>query len=362
MAFDLSKITSVFTRNIKSGGTKNVVGVDIGASSIKIVQLGTRKNVPTLETYGELQLGPYAGIEIGRTTKLPVEKATEAFVDILRESSADATEAALAIPYLSSFVTVIDVPTVDESKLASMVPVEARKYIPVALNEVSLDWFPLDQSTGRSTKLLLAAIHNEGLKRQQNIVTRGGLQHTITEIELFSTIRAASAQSDSDVAIVDLGGGSTKLYLVSDGTVRRTHSLRLSGSELTEQYARAAGIEFEAAEEAKRTHGIAEVGNAPEASKALRRTIERGLQEIHRVIEQHTKEEDIAVKKIILTGGGALLRGLDTYAADQLQRTVVIADPFKKVAYPAFLEDTLKEAGPSFAVAVGVALRAMNPE
>jgi Tfp pilus assembly PilM family ATPase len=62
----------------------------------------------------------------------------------------------------------------------------------------------------------------------------------------------------------------------------------------------------------------------------------------------------------VLSGSGALLVGLSAYIQDMISRPVVLADPFSKVGYPAFLEDTLKQAGPSFAVALGVGLRAFQ--
>ena len=97
MAFDLSKLKSVLKMDIAKPVKKAVVGVDVGSSSIKVVQLFDNKGVPTLETYGELQLGPYENVDIGRTTHLQAVKLTEAFVDILRESSVTAKDVALAV-------------------------------------------------------------------------------------------------------------------------------------------------------------------------------------------------------------------------------------------------------------------------
>jgi Tfp pilus assembly PilM family ATPase len=100
----------------------------------------------------------------------------------------------------------------------------------------------------------------------------------------------------------------------------------------------------------------------PRTQKVLISELERGLRELHTVITRYEESSNTTIDKVILSGSGALLQGFATYTADMFSRPVVLADPFSKVAYPAFLEDTLKTAGPSFAVAVGVALSAFQKE
>jgi len=360
MAFAFSKLTSLFKTDVLSREDTGVVGVDVGSSAIKIVQLHTSKGVATLDTYGELQLGPYENVEIGRTTHLRVDKLTEAFVDILREASATAHNIAVAISYNSSFVTIITVPTADTEKIAAMIPVEARKYVPVPLNDVVLDWFPVSaRSPQKTTKILLAAIHNDAVNKYDAMIRGADLVNTCSEIEMFSSIRSVVSQEDDTVAVIDFGGGSTKLYLVQKGVVGKTHSVQMSGTELTLALSKALGMDFRQAEELKRTSGLHGIPNDDRAQKALVAVLERGLREIHKVILRYEEEEEQSVKKIIVSGGASLLLGLPAYAQDMLSRPVEIADPFSKVAYPAFLEDTLKEAGPAFAVAVGAALRGL---
>ena len=78
------------------------------------------------------------------------------------------------------------------------------------------------------------------------------------------------------------------------------------------------------------------------------------------VIKRFEESEHTTIEKIVITGSGALLNGLDAYMHDMFSHTIVIANPFAKVAYPAFLEDTLTQGGPVFSGAVGVALRALQ--
>jgi type IV pilus assembly protein PilM len=150
MANFLSNITNIFS--VKE---QRVLGIDIGSSSIKIVQLSRKDGHPILETYGELSLGPYAGRAVGEATNLPLEKVIEALNDLLREKEVNiqTKSCGVAIPFSSSLMAVMEVPMLPQKELASMIPLEARKYIPVPISEVTLDWYviPKDQDIETQT-------------------------------------------------------------------------------------------------------------------------------------------------------------------------------------------------------------------
>jgi type IV pilus assembly protein PilM len=360
MAFGLSSLSKFFKRDTASSfGRAGAIGIDFGASSIKIVQLRDLRGIPTLLTYGELQLGPYEGIDIGRMTHLPAEKAAEALADILKEAGATGTRIAFTISYNSSFMSTMVIPTTDEEQIGAIVPVEARKYIPISLSKVSLDWVPLGPAAqASSTQVLVSAIYNEAMEWYESIIRTGSYSVAAREIEVFSAIRSVMSPKDDAVAILDLGASSTRLYIVKKGVVKKTHSIPLSGTEITASLAGELDIEFEKAEEKKRAFGLEGDPRDPRVQKVILSHTERGLREIHTVVKRYEETESDAVQKVILAGGGALLMGLPQYARDMFSLPVLIAEPFSKVAYPAFLQSTLKEGGAMFAVALGAALRA----
>ncbi len=370
MQFDFSKLTNMLGIGGLAREDKGVVGIDIGSSSIKVVQLKRLHGSAALETYGELQLGPYANVEIGRATNLDPARLSEALVDIVREASVSSKQVALSISYSASFITVFSLPSADEGQLASMVPIEARKYVPVPIGEVSLDWFVIPESRGDkqstkknpSTRILLAAIHNEALEKYQTVVKNAALVTGFTEIEVFSTIRSSVLEDDGVVLLLDLGAGTTKLYIVASGIVQRTHSMTVGSQDMTLSLSQALELSVADAEELKRQVGLTDAGNDPRITQTLNFTLERILGESNRVVRAYETNTGTKISKIILTGGGVLLKGLLAHATTYFEREVTVADPFSKVEYPAFLEDTLKEAGPSFGVAIGVALRKLNEE
>ncbi|QQR64545.1 type IV pilus assembly protein PilM [Candidatus Kaiserbacteria bacterium] len=364
MAFDLSTLTSLLKTDTAKAATRSgVLGIDIGTSSIKVVQIKDVKGLPTLETYGELQLGPYEGIDLGRGTHLPAPKIVEALVDILREAGTTAKDVVYALSYNASFTTTIQVPTVEQEKLDAMVPVEARKYIPVSLTKVELNWFPVGvHPEERVTNVLVSAIYNEAQERYMSIMAGCGLKVIAREIEIFSMIRAVLTPTDDVVAIIDFGATSSRLCIVKQGVLVKTHSLLLSGVEITSILAKTLAIEFKEAEDLKRAVGLRGMEDDVRIQKTIISALERDLREIYMVIKRYEDEDKVAVQKIVLCGSGAQLTGIQTYVQDMFSRPTILANPFAKVSYPAFLEDTLRHAGPTFAGALGVALRVFQNE
>jgi type IV pilus assembly protein PilM len=239
-----------------------------------------------------------------------------------------------------------------------MLPIEARKYIPISLSKVTLDWVPLGVHEGeKTTDVLLSAVYNDSKESYEEILKGCKLQVLGSEVEIFSTIRATVSPQDEVVAVLDCGASATRLYIVEKGVITKTHSIPLSGVELTNALSKQLGIEFEVAEEIKRRVGLLGSAEDPQVQKILTSTIERGVRELNTVIKRHEDTESTKVQKTILSGGGAIMEGFQPYISDAFSMPTELADPFSKVAYPAFLEDTLREAGSSFAVALGVAIR-----
>ncbi len=364
MAFNFNKYLSfIKAKQAPIISDRSVVGIDIGSSSIKVVQLKHSGKIATLITYGELQLGPYAGRDLGQSTTLSEQKLTQALVDIIRESSVTSKSGVLAIPYASSFMMVINIATALKEDLAPRIPVEVRKYIPAPLKEVALDWFTISSvqtDVEVEHTVLLAALHKDSLTKFSHIINGASMVEIASEIEVFSTIRAAMLPEDSLVIVVDFGGAATRIYIVAEGVVRRIHSIKTGGTALTEALAKEKNVSFEASELTKREYGLSPSPDATDKPPKLVAIVSRLGNEINNVIKRHERNQKETITKVILTGGGANLHGLDSFLRDMLSREVVIADPFAKIAYPAFMEDILKQVGPSFTVAIGVALREIS--
>lgn len=360
-------------------GRKNisVLGVDIGSSAIKIVQLTRRHGRAVLETYGELALGPYAGGEIGQATNLPPEKISESLIDLMREAKVTTNLSAFSISYASSLITIIEMPAVPERELASMIPLEARKYIPVALSEVALDWSVIPKAPslnhGRdfgdhevapvpSDKLdvLLVAIHQDTISRYQTIVEQSKLAAQFFEIEIFSTVRSVLDQDTVGHMIVDLGAASTKVYVVERGIVRVSHVINRGSQDITLAISAGLNVSVREAEAMKRDISSVSAINKANVKEVTTLALDYVFLEANRVMLDYQKRQNKNISLVTLVGGGARLEGVVDVAKKHLQVDVAIGDPFNKTQAPVFLEDTLKHTGPEFAVAIGVALRRLQ--
>ncbi len=336
---------------------KHVVGIDFGASSVKVVELEQRENLLALKTYGELQLGPYGQGELGGVVQLPVAARIEALVDVMRESKVSGEAGVLALPLSQSFVTIIPIAARPDEDLAPRVKVEARKYVPVPLAEVSLDWTelpPLGEEAGR--EVLIAAVQNESYAAMAQLLGAVKLTSQPTEVEMFSVLRAVTKPEDASIAVIDLGAQTSKIYIAHEGMVRKIHRVFAGGAQVTAKLSGMQGISFEDAENVKRNY----VAGMPEAlaiNQSTQTTFERGLQEFRRVLQQYEAKTGVTVGRVVLTGGAAAFPEMVQIVSYHLDRPVTRANAFNKVAYPAFMEDTLAEIAPSFTVAIGAALR-----
>ncbi len=335
-----------------------VVGIDIGSSAIKVVELEDRDGVVTLTTYGELQLGPYTEKAIGEAVTLTPALERQALIDILRESAVKAKQAVLAIPLSSSFVTTMSIEAPPEEDISGRVRADARKYIPVPIADVTLDWAEISvhEDNQGVRDVLLAAIQNDALKRFMTLMQTVELPAPPTEIECFSAIRAALGSNQEQIAIIDIGATVAKLYLVEAGVLARMHRVPTGGVKVTERLMQERQLSFIDSESLKRTVTIGGTDYGW-VEKVTHSTYTKVLREFKQVINEYEKRSGRSIDSVILTGGAVSGFGLVAAIGHELGRPTTLIRPFEKVAYPAFMEDTLTNIGPSFAVALGSALR-----
>jgi type IV pilus assembly protein PilM len=350
----------------------SVLGIDIGSSAIKIVQIRKKRGRAVLETYGELALGPYADIEIGRAVSLSAEKTVEAIKDILREAKTTTVACGSALPLSSSLVIFISVPPVPEKQIGDVVAIEARKYIPVPLSEVLLDWsiipkeesYVTDEDASKTEKsgldIMVVAIHNEYINNYQAIMTGSGLQPSFYEIEIFSAIRAVFDQGLVTNMIIDFGARSTKLYIIERGILRASHIINKGSQDITLALSKALSVPVSQAETMKRSYGLHGGPEYKELSEIITVNLDYIFYEANATLLNYQKKNAKNVGKVLLTGGGVLLKGFTDLAKISFQTDVVYADPFGKLETPAFLAEEFAQAGPEFAVAIGTALRRLS--
>ena len=297
----------------------------------------------------------------------------KAIGDAMREGTISSTNAAFSIPSAASLVFILDLPAaISEKDLATIVPTEARKYIPVPITEVMLDYWVIphrqegfyeenkDAAVPANSEVLTAAIHNETLNKYREIAKNAGLDADIFEIEVFASIRSTFAHELSAVLLIDVGASKTKLAIVEYGIVRVFHIVNRGSFDITKTLSESLGVPFSKAEDIKRAVGLKGSGQDHAASEVAKLTVDYIIGETKNVIGAFERKYEKPVSKIILTGAGSLMPGFRETMAEAFRTEVDYGNPFDKVEVPAFVANVLAETGPEFAVALGLALRKLG--
>ena len=346
------------------GGSGRVVGIDIGVYSIKVVELASESGRAVLKTYGELLGGSYlkeGGESGGGFLQFHDDEILQMLTEVLRASHVTAKDAVIGIPSASSFVTTLTLPRLPQAELEQAIPFEARKYIPVPIKDVILDWQKFGGTTdGENVEILLVAVPKDALARIETIAGRVGLRLRGTEIESFSIIRSVLANEFTPTAIIHVGHQSSIVLVADNGELRVSHNVMRGSLEWTRALERGLGVTRERAEEMKKEIGLSDKLEEREIMATMSPLVDAFFLEIDRIFSFYHRKTGRRVQKIEFSGSGASLKGLVEAAVSHFEVETKRAQPFAKIVTPASMEDVLSELGPSFAVAVGLALRGIS--
>lgn len=370
-------------------GGKSKIGIDIGTSAIKIVELAKKTGRFELVNYGLFELKSFndaAGKQgLGHSIlKFPDDEIVWGIKELMKKAGIGSKDVVASIPSFSTFSTVIEMPYLQEQDLAKAIPIEAKKYIPLPLSEVVIDWSIIGVKTQAATaapvapptppgqapaakveaipakttiEVFLAAVPKAETLRYQNIMRQAGLNLKALELENSSLIRALLGNDLSPTAIVNIGGRSTSILIVSKGYERISHNYEVGGFEITKTIARSLNVSLEKAEELKRQFGLKDV-NENVVDEAMSSLVDMMAFETKKTI---TNFEDSAggekISKVVLTGGLTNMPNFSEYFKQKIGRDVFVGNVFSRVIYNQALGPIIPELGNVFATATGLAMR-----
>lgn len=341
--------------------TKKSLGVDIGVSSIKIVELSWTGNKIKLANYAEFRFPHATSLTIfdKETMLLSSRIAAGVLRGLFDKLKISQKKIALALPDFSTFFTTFTLPPMSETELPQAIEFEARHHVPLPLQEVVFDWQVISTQGGSAIakqKILLVAVPKNVLAQYQEMAVLSKLTIRGMEAEIFGLMRSSIPEEkiNQPVALIDFGWQGTTLSIVQDNKLFASYSFDLSSIGLTKKIATALNTDFRVAEKLKRKYGLDPQND--EVYKVLADNINSFSIEVQKVCDDFFQKEGKEVKDVILTGGTALLFGLKEYLKERLKKEVYLTNPFASLSYPKILENRLQKIGPSFAVAVGVAL------
>ncbi len=343
------------------GFFKTTIGIDVGGSSIKIVELSRFGKRISLKNYAELQSAeigskPFRAFKAG--SLLLAEKETAQVINFsFQKSGIEAGKTVLTFPDFLTFFAVLDFPSMSKEELGQAVRFEAAKVIPAPLAEMLLDWSVVRGIPGKNQPLavLIVAIPKIITSQYNKLAQQIPLSDFVLEPEAFSLFRIFNRDENKRVCVVDIGAQSTTIIIGEAGKFLTSHSLDVAGEDITKKLANSLSITHQEAESLKRKEGI--ISKTKEVRDILEIEINKLLDAIQGVLESTSSDQKEEIEKIILVGGGAKMPGLIDYCGTQTKIKTELGQPFRGISCPSVLKPELEKMGPSFGVALGAALR-----
>ncbi len=345
------------------GKKKGVFGLDIGSSSVKIVELGGKLNKLNLVNLGFENL-PNDTIVDGQIMEL--NAVSEVIQNVCRTHNIKSTDVITSVSGHSVIIKNIVLPSMSREELEESIDWHAEEHIPYDLSEVSLDYH-VTLEDREAIQVMIAACKQERLDNIKQAVQLSGKNPVVIDVDTFALQNCYEVNYQPDdsqiVTLLNIGASTMNVNIVQGGNSLFTRDITVGGSQFTDILQRSLGYSYEEAEAAKRSVGdmdsdTEETGIEPLISNVTE-TIAIEIQKTFDFYRATTEDEDINVEKILLSGGGSKLSGLAEDLAEKLELPVETLDPFRaiKVDKRKFDPDYLSEIMPEMAVAVGLALR-----
>lgn len=331
-------------------GSKSKLGIDIGTSSIKVAQLKKENHQFFLETYGVVNVT----YETQRMGMDAITQTAEIIKELLRRCRVSTRQVVASLPNNIVFVSVIDMPALSDKELKSAIEWEARRYVPLPLEEVTLSWSVLrDRASAEKLKVLLTAVPTTVIDNYLKMFKLANLQPQALEIESVALIRSLVGERKDSFLIIDIGARNTSLSLVDKGFLRLSRNLAIGGDTITSGIAGSLKVSLSRAEQFKRDLGITgELGQIPQALRPTVDTIKDETAQLLKIYESNGGE----IQEIIFCGSGSKLPGLLQYFS-QFGAKVSLGDPLKFINYPEQLRENLLQVSTGLAVSMGLAMR-----
>jgi len=343
------------------GKPKSVVGLDIGSSAVKAVELKASGKGYRVAAIASEPVPPDSIVD---GAIIDGGAVAEAIRKLFARKGFKTKEVAASLSGNAVIVKKISLPVMTSQELADSIYWEAEQYIPFDIQDVSLDYQVLDSGTGADGKgtmeVLLVAAKKEKIADYTSVITQAGRQAVVVDVDAFALQNAYEANygpGPSVVVLLNAGASATNVNIVSNGQSLFTRDLSLGGNTYTEAVQRELNLPFEAAEAAKK--GLPVEGHAfDDVRPVLHAVTENLLLEIQKTFDFYkaTAASD-QIDRIVLSGGASAVDGFADALADRFGVDVEHFDPFRQVAFEKPPAENIAELAATAAVAVGLALR-----
>ncbi|MBI2620609.1 type IV pilus assembly protein PilM [candidate division WWE3 bacterium] len=341
------------------------VGLDLGSHTFRAVELIEIKGNVSLTKFGSYE-NPRISLESQSAEDLL--HYTAAIKDFFAEVGFSGTDVFTSIPEAEVFTRVVKMPQMSEKELRSSILFEIEQYIPLPSKDINYDLQIIDNDAIDRDKMnvLIVAAKKEVANKYVGLIKGAGLSPKGLEPETLSISRALGGDGVGSNAalIVNFGSNASQIIVNYRGFVRFTRSMSIGGNALTRAVIQSLNLEYNQAEEYKRTYGLDNNQAEGKVFNAIKPVFDNVLSEIRRAkVFYTTHNPNVIINRIILCGGTALMPGLLFYVANNLDLEVELANPWRNIVFSDRMQsqkEQLIEMGPVFVSAVGLALKELR--
>jgi type IV pilus assembly protein PilM len=346
-------------------GNKSMVGVDIGSSSVKAVELQGKNGNFELVSLGYESLQPDSVVD-GQIMEL--NSVSQAIANIFNEHKIKTTKVAAGVNGHSVIVKNIVLPQMTGEELQESFAWHAEEHIPFDISDVNLDYH-VTGSTPDAIHVLLAACKRDKIANLKQAIQLAGKQPTVIDVDAFALQNCYELNYDPQagqiVALLNIGASTTNINILNGNRSVFTRDASFGGNQYTSLLQKELGLNFDQAEQVKRGMPLPE-GVEPREIEPILDTVSDILAlEIQKTMDFYratVEDGESAVQKILISGGGSKLKGLVEFLAKQFEIPVEVFDPFRKIRIDSrgFDPEYMREIVPEMAIAVGLALRGVD--
>jgi type IV pilus assembly protein PilM len=336
------------------------LGLDIGATSIKIAMLDGKKGAFILKA---ASISPVPAKGMMSESPLDEEEMAQTIAKSISDAGITTKLVNVALPENQVYTKVLDMPVLSDRELASAIYWEAEQYIPVPLTSITLVWNvlkrPASATQGDKMQVLMVGAPTMLVNKYQKIISMAGYQINSMETEILAAIRSLVFDETFPTSlIVNIGAISTSFAIVRQGAMAFTYSMSVGGAAINRAIATDFGLTPQQAEEYKRVYGISGKSLGGKIGKATEPILNTILGEIKKSIAFYSQKykEDSPIRQIILAGGTAKLPGIEIFFANNSGIETAIANPWKVLSSQQMPKEILDNAS-DYAIAVGLAMK-----
>ena len=342
---------------------KDIVGIDVGSSAVKIVRLRESRGNYHLENIGIVPIDPEIIVD---NTIMDSPAIVSAIQNLLSAMKVKSKRVASSVSGHSVIIRKIALPLMTEAELESSIQWEAEQYIPFDISEVNIDFQILgpDAKDPSQMNVLLVAAKKDFVDDYTAVFAEAGLEPVVMDIDCFAVENMFDYNygfvDGETIALIDLGASATSVNVLRGDTSVFTRDIQTGGNLLSEELQKRLGVSSEEAERAKLgDRDIADV-DPDSIEEILADAVENLIQEIQRSLDFFTAtSSDDRVTKIYLTGGVSGSEQVRKTLEERLGIATEIVNPFRNLTVneKEFDREYLDAVGPMFSVATGLAMR-----